>query len=116
MPEDRRDGLYAFIRQELKAGRQAYIVCPLVEEGETGRTSLMAVKSHARAAEPKGLCAISAVGLTYGTQPAAGKQAAHGGFRLRESCKSWSPPRSSRWAWTCPTPPSWSSRTRSASV
>ncbi len=29
-----RNRIYNFIRSEIKAGRQAYIVCPLVEEGE----------------------------------------------------------------------------------
>ena len=29
-----RGGVYDFIRSEVKHGRQAYIVCPLVEEGE----------------------------------------------------------------------------------
>src|SRR5204862_2042200 len=31
-PESRRDEVYAFIRKEIDAGRQAYIVYPLVEE------------------------------------------------------------------------------------
>ncbi|MDR7438336.1 MAG: ATP-dependent DNA helicase RecG [Armatimonadota bacterium] len=32
-PQD-RDRIYAFVRREVEAGRQAYIVCPLVEESE----------------------------------------------------------------------------------
>jgi ATP-dependent DNA helicase RecG len=32
--EGRRDKLYEFIRREAAAGRRAYVVCPLVEEGE----------------------------------------------------------------------------------
>ncbi len=32
--ENRRMGLYDFIRQQVTAGRQAYIVCPLIEESE----------------------------------------------------------------------------------
>jgi ATP-dependent DNA helicase RecG len=31
-PESRRDEIYAFVRKEIEAGRQAYIVYPLVEE------------------------------------------------------------------------------------
>jgi ATP-dependent DNA helicase RecG len=31
-PESRRDEIYAFIRKEIEAGRQAYVVYPLVEE------------------------------------------------------------------------------------
>jgi ATP-dependent DNA helicase RecG len=33
-PESRRDEIYELIRQELDAGRQAYIIYPLVEESE----------------------------------------------------------------------------------
>jgi ATP-dependent DNA helicase RecG len=33
-PEGRRDAIYEFVRQELDAGRQAYIIYPLVEESE----------------------------------------------------------------------------------
>ena len=31
-PESRRDEVYAFVRQEIEQGRQAYIIYPLVEE------------------------------------------------------------------------------------
>ncbi|MBN2058474.1 MAG: ATP-dependent DNA helicase RecG [Candidatus Saganbacteria bacterium] len=34
VPEDKRGSAYEFIRNEVKAGRQAYVVCPLVEESE----------------------------------------------------------------------------------
>ena len=33
-PESRRDEIYAFIRAELEAGRQAYVIYPLVESSE----------------------------------------------------------------------------------
>jgi ATP-dependent DNA helicase RecG len=33
-PEERRDAVYAFVRGELDAGRQAYVVYPLVEQSE----------------------------------------------------------------------------------
>ncbi len=33
-PEDKRDDLYQYIRTQVAAGQQAYIVCPLVEESE----------------------------------------------------------------------------------
>jgi ATP-dependent DNA helicase RecG len=33
-PESRRDDVYAFVREQLDAGRQAYVVYPLVEESE----------------------------------------------------------------------------------
>ncbi len=34
VPEAKRDGLYGFLRAEASAGRQAYIVCPLVDESD----------------------------------------------------------------------------------
>ncbi len=33
VPEEKREGMYRFIRGETEKGRQCYIVCPLVEEG-----------------------------------------------------------------------------------
>ena len=33
--EDKRQRLYAFIRKQVQEGRQVYMVCPTVEEGET---------------------------------------------------------------------------------
>ena len=33
-PESRRDEVYAFVREQLAAGRQAYVIYPLVEESE----------------------------------------------------------------------------------
>src|SRR5204863_1175621 len=33
-PESRRDDVYQFVRQQLEAGRQAYVIYPLVEESE----------------------------------------------------------------------------------
>ena len=34
VPEAKREGLYGFLRGEIAKGRQAYFVCPLVEESE----------------------------------------------------------------------------------
>ena len=33
------DGLYGFVRARVAEGRQAYFVCPLVEDSETDATS-----------------------------------------------------------------------------
>ena len=43
--ESMRSRIYAFIRKEVSAGRQAYIVCPLVEESE--QTDLKSVTEYA---------------------------------------------------------------------
>ena len=34
VPEDKRSAAYGFIRQQVEAGRQAFVICPLVEESE----------------------------------------------------------------------------------
>ncbi len=34
VPEDKRAGMYGFLRSEVAKGRQIYVVCPLVEESE----------------------------------------------------------------------------------
>ncbi|MEA5016640.1 MAG: ATP-dependent DNA helicase RecG [Candidatus Limiplasma sp.] len=72
VPEGKREGMYAFLREKLEAGRQAYIVCPLVEESEA-MEALKAVTTHVAelAAGPlKGF----ALGLTHGKQPPAEKE------------------------------------------
>ncbi len=33
-PESRRDAIYAFVREQVEAGRQAYVIFPLVEESD----------------------------------------------------------------------------------
>jgi len=45
VPEEKRADMYGFLRQELKRGRQAYIVCPLVEEGEEADEALRSAKA-----------------------------------------------------------------------
>jgi ATP-dependent DNA helicase RecG len=44
-PESRRDEVYAFLREELDAGRQAYVVYPIIEESE--KTDLRAATEMA---------------------------------------------------------------------
>jgi ATP-dependent DNA helicase RecG len=34
--EDKRDQMYGFIKEELESGRQAYVVCPLIDKGHRG--------------------------------------------------------------------------------
>src|SRR5215831_5077354 len=35
VPPDERDAAYALVRHEVRAGRQAFVICPLIEESET---------------------------------------------------------------------------------
>lgn len=34
VPESKRADMYGFLRREAQAGRQIYVVCPLIEESE----------------------------------------------------------------------------------
>ena len=78
--EGKREAMYGFLREQLSAGRQAYIVCPLVEEDEdSGEDGLKAVKAHAQELA-RGPLKGFRVGLTYGGQPSREKTAALADF------------------------------------
>jgi ATP-dependent DNA helicase RecG len=71
--EDKRSGAYEFIRERLREGRQAYVVCPLVEGSEK-------LEAKAAAEEAERLRATEfadfEVGLLHGQMPAREKQTA----------------------------------------
>ena len=69
-PESRRDELYDFIRQELDAGRQAYVVYPLVEE--SAKVDLKAATEMADHLAQEIFPAYR-IGLLHGRMPAAAK-------------------------------------------
>ena len=46
--EDKRQRMYNFVRKLVAEGRQAYIVCPMVEEGEEATAELKAVTAYAK--------------------------------------------------------------------
>jgi ATP-dependent DNA helicase RecG len=75
--EDGRDAAYELVREQLSAGRQAYVVCPLVEESE---------KQEGRAAEVEAERLASgefrdfAVGVIHGQMGSADKAAAMDAF------------------------------------
>ena len=71
VPQEKRSGLYGFLRGEVAKGRQAYVVCPLVEDSED-LESVRSAKATYEAlcrGELKGL----RVGLTWGAQKAEEK-------------------------------------------
>ncbi len=72
--EEKREAMYGFLRKELQEGRQAYVVCPLVDECETG-DDLKSAKTYADELASGALKGFS-VGLTYGSQPPVEKQEA----------------------------------------
>ncbi len=43
-----RERAYGFVKKQLQAGNQAYIVCPAIEDSETGAQELKSVKSYAK--------------------------------------------------------------------
>ncbi|MET0305331.1 MAG: ATP-dependent DNA helicase RecG [Solirubrobacterales bacterium] len=75
--EDERPAAYEFLRAELRAGRQAFVVCPLVEESEKiqGRAAeVEAARLHAE--ELEGF----SVGVIHGQMPSAQKAEAMAEF------------------------------------
>ena len=71
VPEAKREGMYGFLRNEIAKGRQAYIVCPLVEEDDEQHElrSAKALFESLQENELKGL----RLGLTWGSQKAEDK-------------------------------------------
>lgn len=68
VPERKRSDMYAFVKNEVKKGRQAYIVCPLVENGEEDdeTASVLSLYESLKENELRGL----RVGVTWGGQEA----------------------------------------------
>lgn len=62
--------LYNFIKKEIDSGRQAYVVCPLVEEGETDLTS---ASEYAKELQNKVFSEYN-VGLMHGKMKSAEKE------------------------------------------
>ncbi|MGB1657424.1 MAG: ATP-dependent DNA helicase RecG [Longimicrobiales bacterium] len=69
---DRRSGVYDFVRSEIAAGRQAYIVYPLVDESEKVDL-LSATREHERLTNE--VFIEERVGLIHGQLPGADKDA-----------------------------------------
>lgn len=66
VPQEKRKDMYRFLRQQVQRGRQAYVVCPLVEdsEGLQDVKSAQTVYRELNETELKGL----RTGLTWGSQ------------------------------------------------
>ncbi len=78
VPEEKRKEMYLFLREQVEQGRQAYVVCPLVEEDEADEQR-KAVESHFESLCRGPLKGVP-VGLTHGRQPSADKAAVLGSF------------------------------------
>ena len=82
VPESKRPGLYDFLRREVAKGRQAYFVCPLVEESEAVEAvPAEAVYEDLRANRLPELN----IELVHGRMKAADKDAALERFRTGEA-------------------------------
>ena len=86
VPEEKRAGMYGFIRREVAAGHQCYIVCPLVEEKQEDDMPADATQDEPPSAETmcrvlrEGPLASLRVGLVHGQMKAADKEAALADF------------------------------------
>ena len=76
--EDQRDHAYEQVRSELRAGRQAYVICPLVTEGDAGTDARSAVQEAARLVD--GPFRDFRVGLAHGAQKPDERRAAMAAF------------------------------------
>ncbi|MEG0767336.1 MAG: ATP-dependent DNA helicase RecG, partial [Clostridia bacterium] len=79
VPETRRAGLYGFLHAEAARGRQAYIVCPLVEESEM-LTDCQSAETMAETLR-SGPLADLRLGLVHGRMRAAEKEQTLEAFR-----------------------------------
>ncbi len=78
---EQRDRVYEFVRREVRAGRQAYVVCPLVEESEKlDASAAVALYEQMRTQVLPDL----RVGLLHGRMPVAEKDAVMEAFRRGE--------------------------------
>jgi ATP-dependent DNA helicase RecG len=80
-PSARRERIYAFLRDQVAAGRQAYIVYPLVEESET--LDLQAATAMAERLRDRVFPDLS-VGLLHGRMPLVEKDAVMRRFKAGE--------------------------------
>jgi ATP-dependent DNA helicase RecG len=77
VPDSRRDEVSARIRQACRAGRQAYWVCPLIDESEALQCQAAVVTAEQLTA----LLPELRVGLVHGRLPAAAKEAVMTAFK-----------------------------------
>ncbi len=70
--EDKRDAVYGFLRKQVLAGRQGYVVCPMIEDED--HTNLKAVESFSNELREKYFFDIP-TGLLHGRMAARDKDA-----------------------------------------
>ncbi len=75
--EEERDAVYAEIRAELRAGRQAYVICPLVDQGQAAEARSATEEAERLRSGP---FADFRVGLAHGAQKSEEKRQAMAAF------------------------------------
>jgi len=78
--EDEETAMWSVVRAEVAAGRQAYVVCPLIDESNR-LDAASATETHERLTAPDGPLAGLDVGLLHGRLPAADRDATMATFR-----------------------------------
>jgi ATP-dependent DNA helicase RecG len=81
LPEKQRERVYQRLREELKKGQQAFIVCPLVEESE--RLDLTSAEQHCRDLK-EGAFSDFRLGLLHGRLPEQAKDEVMEQFRQHQ--------------------------------
>ena len=82
--EDKRQRMYNFVRKLVAEGRQAYIVCPMVEEGEEATAELKAVTAYAQELQAKVFPDLR-VAFVHGKMKAKEKEAVMAAFAAGET-------------------------------
>jgi ATP-dependent DNA helicase RecG len=82
VPEDKRAGMYRFLRAEVKKGRQVYVVCPLVEDSEA--VDALSAEKVYDDLQKNGLQGLR-IALAHGKQRQQEKDAAIEAFRCGEA-------------------------------
>ncbi len=80
VPAERSSAAYTRLRKHLDAGRQAYVVCPLIEESESSKRAAEAEAERLRRAELKDY----RVGLLHGRLRPAERRELMASFKARE--------------------------------
>jgi ATP-dependent DNA helicase RecG len=80
-PESDREAAYERVRAALREGRQAYVICPLVEEGAAAEARAATVEAERLTAGP---FAAFRVGLAHGAQRTEEKRAVMAAFAAGE--------------------------------
>ena len=78
LPPERRQAAYGFVRKEVQAGRQGFIICPLVEESESIQTKA-ATEEYQRLSQD--VFPELRLGLLHGRMPAKDKDRVMRQFR-----------------------------------